>query len=142
MSILSQLFAGKITFNQGVSEGEQWFSTILSKAPASVQSDVAVGLSSFKQAASNAVALADTAIGPIRATGVTIVESAANTALTAAIGPAAGLITPAIDAGIIAVTSALKAEIDAVEAQFRATYLNGSAAPVVVLPVQAPVVTG
>ena len=128
MSILSQLFAKKITFGQAVSQGEQWFSTILSKAPGAVQADVASGLSDFKQAASSAVALADTQLGPILATGTTIVESAANTALTSAIGPAAGLVTPAVDAGITSVMNALHAELDAVEAKFRSDYLSATPA--------------
>ena len=65
MSIISQLFSGKITFSQAESQAETWFSTILSKAPASVQGDVATGLSDLKQAASDAVGLADTALGGI-----------------------------------------------------------------------------
>lgn len=125
MSILSQLFAGKITFNQAVAQGEQWFSTLLTKAPTVVQSDVAQGLSDFKQAASNAVALADTALGPIMAIGTTAVEAAATTALTTAFGaPAAMALTPGIDAGITAVANGLHAEIDAVAAQFRAAIVS------------------
>jgi hypothetical protein len=128
MSILSQLFAGKISFDQAVLEGEQWFSTLLSKAPPAVQVAAAQGLSDFKQAASNAVALADTDLGPILAAGVTGVEAAANTALASAFGaPAAMLLTPGVDAGIGAVAKALHAEIDAVAAQFRAGILAAPA---------------
>ncbi|HEY5006641.1 MAG TPA: hypothetical protein VII42_01470, partial [Caulobacteraceae bacterium] len=106
MSILSQLFAGKISFDQAVAQGEQWFSTLLSKAPPGVQALASQGLSDFKQAASNAVALADTDLGPIMAAGVTVVEGAASTALTAAFGaPAATQLTPGVDAGIAAIAN-------------------------------------
>ena len=132
MSILSQLFAGKISFNQAVAQGEQWFSTLLSKAPPAVQTAASQGLSDFKQAASNAVALADTALGPIMAVGVTAIEAAANTALASAFGaPAAMVLTPGVDAGIAAVARGLHAEIDAVAAQFRAGIVGA--------PVQAAV---
>ena len=126
MSILSQLFNGKIDFSQAVAQGEQWFSTILSKAPAAVQSDVATALSDFKQAASDAVSLADTALGPILLVGTTAVEVAANTALTAAIGGTANALTPAIDAGITSVSNSLKAAIDAEAAQLRAKILGST----------------
>jgi hypothetical protein len=128
MSILSQLFAGKISFDQAVALGEQWFSTLLSKAPPGVQAVASQGLSDFKQAASNAVALADTDLGPIMAAGVTVVEGAANTALTAAFGaPAATQLTPGVDAGIAAIANGLHAEIDAVAAQFRASIVGAPA---------------
>lgn len=120
MSILTDLLSKKITFSQAVTEGESWFSTILGKSPIAVQADVAQGLSDFKQAASNAVALADTALGPILAVGTTAIETAANTALMAATGGAAAPLTPIMDSGIGQVVAALHAEIDAVAAQFRA----------------------
>jgi hypothetical protein len=129
MSILSQLFAGKISFDQAVAQGEQWFSTLLRKAPPGVQTAVSQGLSDFKQAASNAVALADTDLGPIMAAGVTVVEGAANTALIAAFGAPAGTqLTPGVDAGIAAIANGLHAEIDAVAAQFRANIVGSASA--------------
>lgn len=128
MSILSDLLNGKITFGQAVTEGGQWFSAILAKAPPEVQSDVAAGLSDFKQAASNAVMLADTALGPILAVGTVAVESAANVALTSIAGPAvAGQISPGLDAALSQGAAALKAEIDAVAAQVRAKILGATA---------------
>ncbi len=129
MSILSQLFAGKITFSQAVAQGEQWFATLLGKAPPGVQATASQGLSAFKQAASNAVALADTDLGPILAAGVSTVEGAANAALSAAFGPAAAMaLTPGVDAGITSITDALHAEIDAVAVQYRASIVGAPAA--------------
>jgi hypothetical protein len=108
-----------------VAQGEQWFSTLLSKAPAGVQAAASQGLSDFKQAASNAVALADTDLGPIMAAGTVVIEGAANTALTAAFGaPAAAQLTPGVDAGITAIVNGLHAEIDAVAAQYRASIVG------------------
>lgn len=126
MSILSQLFEGKITFDQAVLAGGQWFSTLLTKAPTSVQQDVSQGLSDFKQAASNAVALADTALGPILAVGTVAVNTAVNGALTSATGGAATGLTPMVDAGIDSVINAFHAEIDAVAAQFRASLVGST----------------
>lgn len=129
MSVLSLLFSGKITFSQAVTEGETWFSTLLGKAPAAIQADVATGLSDFKQAASDAVSLADTMLGPILSTATLTVEAAANTAITAALGPLASQLTPAIDSGITSVTNALHAEIDAVAAQIRAKIVSPAPQP-------------
>lgn len=120
MSIFSQLINGKLTFSQAVTQGEAWFSTLLAKAPPGVQADVANGLSSFKQAASNAIAIADTALGPILATATLAVEAAANTALDSATAGAAVPLNPAVDAGISSVINALHAELDATAAKYRA----------------------
>ena len=120
MSILSQLFEHKITFSQAITEGESWFNNILTHAPAVVQADVAQALSDFKQAASNAIALADTSLGPILAVATTAIEAAANTALTSATAGAAAPLIPIVDSGISQVVNALHAEIDAVAAQVRA----------------------
>lgn len=140
MSILSQLLDGKITFSQAVAQGEQWFSTLLAKAPTGVQQDVAAGLSNFKQAASNAVALADTAMGGIISVGSIAVADAANIAITKIVGPAnATELTPGVDATITQAANALKAEIDAVAAQIRAAIVGTPAVPV---PSPTPPTTG
>jgi hypothetical protein len=130
MSILSDLFNKKITFNQAATEGATWFSAILTHAPAAVQADVASGLSDFKQAASDAAGLADTALGSILSTGTLAVEAAANAAINSALGPFGGVLTPVVDAGITSVTNALHAEIDAVAAQVRAKIVTPAPAPV------------
>lgn len=129
MSILSQLFEGKITFNQAVSEGAQWFGALLTHAPPAVQSGVAQAESDFKQAASNAVALADTSLAPILAAGTLAINATVNNALTAATGGAAAPLTPLVDAGIDSVINALHAELDAVAAQFRAKLVTPAAQP-------------
>lgn len=120
MSIFSQLLSGKLTFTQAVAQGEQWFSTLLAKASPTAQADVAQGLSDFKQAASNAIGLADTALGPILATATVAIESAATTALDSATAGAATPLNPIVDAGVGQVINALHAELDAVAAKYRA----------------------
>ena len=127
MSILSDLLEGKITFAQAVTEGETWFGKLLTNSPPSVQAGVAQAESDFKQAASNAVALADTAVAPLLATATVAVNTAVNGALVAATGGAAAPLTPLVDAGIDSIINALHAEIDAVAAQFRASL--GAATP-------------
>ncbi len=121
MSILAQALEKKISWSTALSEATGWFGTLIAKASPAVQADAAEGLSDFKQTLSAAVGLADTALGPILSTGTLAVESAANTALTAAFGALVGAeLTPGLDAGITSVTNALKAEVDAVAAQLRA----------------------
>ncbi|MGZ5183591.1 MAG: hypothetical protein ACXWCO_00665 [Caldimonas sp.] len=129
MSILSQLLNRKITFDQAVQEAAQWFDALLAHAPAPIQQGVSQALSDFKQAAGNAVALADTALGPILATANLAVNVAVNTAINTAVGPAAGgQLTPAVDAGIDSIVNALHAEIDAVAAAVRAKLVTPPAA--------------
>lgn len=128
MSIITQLLGGKITWSQAEAEAESWFAKIAGAAPAGAVADAGAALSDLKQAASDALGLADTALGPIFAVGTAAVETAANTALVAAIGPGATSITPAMDAALTAGSNALKAEIDAVEAQLRAKIVGGAPA--------------
>lgn len=129
MSILSDLLEHKITFSQAVTKAEAWWGNLLTHAPPAVQSGVAQAESDFKQAAGNAVALADTALGPLMATATVAVNTAVNGALTAAMGGAGAPLIPAVDAGIDAVINGLHAEIDAVAAEFRAKLVTPAATP-------------
>jgi hypothetical protein len=125
MSILSQLLTGKMTFSQAVSQSEAWFSTLISKAPPAVQVAAASALSDFKQAASDAVTMADTALGPILSVGVLAIEGATTTALVAAVGPASGTeLSAVVDAGITAIANGFHAQVDAEVAQFRASIVS------------------
>lgn len=120
MSIISDLIEKKITFSQAVAKGEAWFSNLLNNAPTPVKAGVGQALSDFKQAASDAITMGDTALGPIAAAFTVTVNTAANAALTAAIGPEATTLTPAVDAGIASMVNAAHAEIDAVANELRA----------------------
>jgi hypothetical protein len=113
MSILSELLAKKITFGQAVSEGAQWIGHVFANDQVA-QAAAATALSDLKQAASNAVDLADKALGAIIMPATAAVETAANAAIASAVGPvAAGVLTPAADHAIETIAAALKAEIDA-----------------------------
>lgn len=121
MSIFSDLITKKITFSQAVAEGETWFSHILSGAPAAVQTAVSTGLSDFKQAASNAVSLADAAIAPHLAEATTVVEAAVDKLMTVATGGIGTPLIPLVNDGIDQLAAALKAEIDAGAAKAKAS---------------------
>jgi hypothetical protein len=120
MSILSDLLSKKITFSQAADEVVQWGEKMIGGNAAASQA-VSAAVSDLKQAASNAVALADTALGALLQPATVAVEAAASGAITAAIGPvAAGALTPAVDSAIDNITAALKAEIDAAAMSARA----------------------
>lgn len=119
MSILSDLLHGKITFGTAEQEIEQWMEGIVKNDPAMTAAAGAIG-SDLKQAASNAIALADTALGALIAPATTVVETAVNGLITSAIGPGAVVLTPAVDSAITTMTNALKAEIDAAATKARA----------------------
>ena len=119
MSILTDLLNKKITFSQAASEAEQWASHIVA-GDSNLTVAIGVVTSDLKQAASNAVALADTALGALISPAATTVETVANELLTKAIGPSASVITPAIDNAITTSANALKAEIDAAATALRA----------------------
>ena len=119
MSILSDLLNKKITFSEAATEAEQWAAKIVA-SDSSLTTAVGTVTADLKQAASNAVALAGTALGALIAPAAATVEAAANELLTKAIGAGATTITPAVDNAITTGANALKAEIDAAETALRA----------------------
>lgn len=120
MSITSQLFKKQITFNQAVSEFGQWLSHLIPHDP-SVSAASAAILSDFKQAASNAVDMADTAIGSYLAPTVDTVGSAFESFLAKATGGASVPLNPLITDGIDRAEAALIAEIKAVSLKVKAS---------------------
>jgi hypothetical protein len=122
MSILSDAFSKRITWTTAATQIGQWFAQILGpNASGEAAQQAGALMSDLKQAASDAIGLADTALGPILAAGALAVEGAADTALKAAIGPAATIITPAIDAAITQAENALVAAIKARSVALRAS---------------------
>lgn len=100
---------GKITFSQA----ETIFAGQIDKVTGATGSGAAV-LTDLKQAASNVLGYADTLIAAPIAVGTAAVTLAANTALTAVVGPAVGAAwTPGLDASIVQTAATLKAAIDA-----------------------------
>lgn len=120
MSLLTDLINKKITFSQFVSQAEAWVVKTAGSNPVAIAASGEV-LSDLKQAASNAVALADTSLGALIAPAGLAVEAAINGVLTKAIGTGATALTPAIDNAIDTATAALKAELDAYAAKLRAS---------------------
>jgi hypothetical protein len=113
MSILSELLAKKITFSQAAAEAAQWVEKVFAHDQVA-QAAAATALSDLKQAASNAVDLADKALGALIAPATVAVEAAASEAISKATGPVgSAALTPAAIHAIETIAAALKAEIDA-----------------------------
>lgn len=130
MSILSQLAEKKITWAQASTQIENWFGKIGGAAPATVQADLNAAKEDLKQAASNVLGLADTALGPIIATATTAVSAAVQGALTSAIGPvAASAASPVTTTGIQQIGAALKAQIDEEIARAQAALASSPPTP-------------
>lgn len=125
MSILSDAFGKRITWTTAATQIGQWIAQILGpNASAEAAQEAGALMSDLKQAASDAIGLADTALGPILAAGALAAEAAADTALKAAVGPVATVITPALDTAITQIENGL---INAIKA--RSVALRASLAP-------------
>lgn len=122
MSIFSNALSGRITWATAGSQIATWFSQILGPEPTAAATQEAGALmTDLKQAASDAISLAETLMGPLLAAGALAVEAAADSALKAAIGPFANALTPAIDTAISDVETQLTAAIKARTAAMRAS---------------------
>lgn len=122
MSIVSDALGKRITWGTATAQIGQWFSQILGpNASAEAAQQAGALMADLKQSASDAIGLADTALGPILAAGALAAEVAADTALKAAIGPLATVVTPAIDTAITQAENALVAAIRARSVAMRAS---------------------
>ncbi len=119
MSILSDAWNKKITWTTAVSEISQYVAKAFGGNAVAAAAE-AVVLADLKQAASNAIGYADTALGALIAPAATNIEATVNAAIATAIGPAATLVTPAVDHAIETIVAALKAEIDMAAVKARA----------------------
>lgn len=136
MSILSQLLRRQITFGVAAKQFEDWGAQTvktLASEPLVVQTAGAV-VSDLKQAASNAVAIADSLAGPIIAGSASAVEATADTAFKAYFGPFAPIASLATHDSVDRIAASLKALIDARAAEFKAN-MQVASAPV---PAAAP----
>lgn len=112
MSILTDLFEGKITFSQAATKAEAWASSIVSKDPA-LTALTGDALSAVKQAASNAVMLADTELGQHAGAITTAVQTSLDAAFAAATGGASVPFAPIINSGVAQLVAAAKSAADA-----------------------------
>lgn len=121
MSIISDALGRRITWSTAAVQIGAWMSkSIGPQATDQAKQEAGALMTDLKQAASDAISLADTLMGPLLAVGALAVEAAADTALKAAIGPVSGVITPAIDTAIQDVERQLTAAIHARALAFRA----------------------
>ena len=119
MSILSDLLHKRITFSQAASEATSWVEKMIASDPASQQA-AAAALTGVKQAASNAVMLADTGLQAAITPAAETVAGAAEAAFAAATKGASLPFNPLITSGFDAIANALKAEIDVVALKAKA----------------------
>lgn len=112
LSILTDLIQKKITFSQAEQEIVSWATHLTASDPTAA---AAVGalVSDAKQAASDAITIGDTALGAIIAPASLAVETAVESALSAATHGVSNIFNPLISAGIDTIANALKAQIDA-----------------------------
>lgn len=112
MSILSDLLNKKITFTQAATEAGTWASQLVARDPTLTAATGAV-LSDVKQAASNAIDMADTWIGQHVGPMTVAIETAADAALASATGGASIPFNGFVNDGIDRMVQAGKAELDA-----------------------------
>src|ERR1700751_1773370 len=112
MSILTDLIEGKITFQTAVQEAGQWAAKLVAADPILTTAAGNV-LSDVKQAASNAVVLADSAIGASILPASKALEVALDAALNSITKGASIPFNGFVNDGIDQMAAAIKAEADA-----------------------------
>lgn len=112
MSILTDLFEHKITFSQAAQEAAQWASSLINHDPI-LSSTASAVLADVKQGASNAVDMADTALGVAIVPAAKVVEGALDAALASVTKGASVAFNPFVNDGVDRMAAAIKAEADA-----------------------------
>lgn len=112
MSILTDLIEKKITFSQAASQALSWGQNLIAHDPALTAMAGAV-TSDIKQAASNAVVLADTYVGAAILPAAKGVEVALDAALASVTKGASIPFNGFVNDGIDQMAAAIKAEADA-----------------------------
>lgn len=142
MSILTDLIEQKITFSQAASEAEACAAKLIGN-DATLTAATGSILSDVKQAASNAVDMADSALASYILPASKAVETALETALAGATKGLTIPFNPLISDGIDTIANAIKAEADAWALKTKAALSttppvtsNSTIAPVVASPPQ------
>jgi ubiquinone biosynthesis protein UbiJ len=121
MSVLSQLLCRQIGWSEAKVRIEAWFAGIAARLPDALKPAAAAAESELKQAASNAVSLADQAAAPHLVQFADMAGAWFANAAAAYLGPvAAGALTPAIHDALDTLAAGAKAELDALAAQLKA----------------------
>lgn len=134
MSILSNLFRGKITWATAETQIDTWAQQTEAQVPGLTAITGAV-TADLKQAASDAIATADTLAGPLLATGADIVAAAFTTAATTYLGPFGAVVSPAAHDAINKIRDGLKAALNAEAASLIASLKTS---PIAVSPAPPP----
>lgn len=128
MSILTQLIEGKITFHDAASQIESWARGIVAKDQ-TLTSTVGAVMSDVKQAASNAVEMADSALGAYIHPAALATEAALEGALAAVTKGASLPFNPFITDGVDKIAAAVKAEADAWALKTKAALAGAPTSP-------------
>lgn len=128
MSILTDLLEHKISFSQAAEAAVQWARTLVAH-DASLTAAAEAVLSDVKQAASNAVDLADTAIGSAIVPGAKAVETALDAALARLTGGLSIPFNGFVDDGVDRLAAVIKAEADAWALKVKANLAAATAKP-------------
>ena len=112
MSILSDLFAKRITFQQAAAEAGAWASALVTHNPA-LAADAGAALAVVKQAASDAITAADTMVGQAAAPATVAVETALEAALASLTHGGSVVLNPFVNDGVDALAKAVKDAADA-----------------------------
>lgn len=132
MSILSDLLNRKITFSQAATQIESWGVSIvrnLANDPTVIATTGAV-VSDLKQAASDALSIADNFAGPILASEAAMIEASADAVFKAYFGPFSPIASKAMHDSVDRLAMGLKALIDAKTAEYKAS-MQPVAAPTI-----------
>lgn len=113
--IVTGLVSGKMTWTEAESEIDQTASKVFSSLPAAAQTAVTTAISDVKQGASNALAIAGSALAPDIAIGTKAVEGALDTLIVAYTGGLAVPLVAGVNDGLDALggylTSAIQARL-------------------------------
>ena len=120
MSILTALLEHKITWDQAKTEAESWASHLVGADP-TLTATVGAVLSDVKQAASNAIDMADSALAVWIGPAATATETALEAALAGVTKGASLPFNPLITDGIDRIANAIKAEADTWALKAKAT---------------------
>ncbi len=130
MSIFSEWRNGKIGWAEATKQAAAYMAAFVNHSPAlKALTDAEVVI--FKQAASNAISIVDTAAAPLINTAAAAINTAAVGLFTAYVGPVgSAVLTPATADAVNLARDALIAEIHAAALQFKADLAAGASTAV------------
>lgn len=123
MSILTQLFHRQITFSQAAEEAAAWAKTLTANDP-TLAAAAGAALSIIKQGASDAIMLANTALGQHIQPAADAVEIALDAALAKATGGLSVPFNPIMDSAVDQMANVVKAAADAWALKAKAALVN------------------